>query len=111
MVEIFERQIDLVGLKKKLTTIAAIEPTRISQKKREKMFVHAALSYLPGKARVTLYLRFWQDCTLAEIGEVLGMPEAMVNVFLTLSLRYLERELRPHVKGSRMLMREILEAS
>ncbi|MGE3263160.1 MAG: RNA polymerase sigma factor [Bacteriovoracia bacterium] len=93
----FARQVDHVGMRKKLATIATIGESQISRVERERLFVHTALSYLPTRARTILFLRFWQDSSFCEIADALNLPMRLVRVLFFLSLTYLERELRPYI--------------
>lgn len=111
MLESFARQVDHVGMRKKLMTIAAIGESQIARKEREKLFVHTALSYLPARARTILFLKFWQDHTFYEIAEILGLPMRLVRVVFFLSLMYLERELRPYVVEPEMFIKGYLKAN
>jgi RNA polymerase sigma factor (sigma-70 family) len=111
MFDNFVRQIDRVGLRKKMATIAAIGQTNITSRAREKMFLHAALSYLPARERTLLHLRFWQDYSFLEVAEILGLPKDFVQSIFLLSLTFLERELRPYVMKSEEYVRGYLKVS
>lgn len=111
MLDSFARQVDHVGMRKKLMTIAAIGESQIARKEREKLFVHTALSYLPARARTIIFLKFWNDHTFDEISDILGLPMKLVRVLFFLSLTYLERELRPYVVESEVFLKGYLKTS
>lgn len=107
----FAREVDHVGLRKKLVTISAIGEACISTKKKERMFVQTAVSYLPAQARIALYLKFWEDQSSHEIARVLGLTLKLVHALVCLSLAYLERELKPYVMNSTTLVRAYAKVS
>lgn len=107
----FARQVDHVGMRKKLMTIAGLGESQISRQEREKLFVHTALSYLPTKARTILFLKFWEDRTFCEISEALNLPMRLVRVLFFLSLTYLDRELRPYVVDPEVFIKGYLKVS
>ena len=111
MLDSFARQVDHVGMRKKLMTIAAIGESQMSKKEREKLFVNVALTYLPARARTILFLKYWQDHTFYEISEALNLPMKLVRVLFFLSLTYLEKELRPYVMEPELFIKGYLKAS
>jgi DNA-directed RNA polymerase specialized sigma24 family protein len=100
----FAKEVDHVGLRKKLMAISAIGEDLMPAKKRERMFVRTAVSYLPAQARTVLYLKFWEEQSLHEIGQVLGLTLKLVHALVCLALAYLERELRPYVVNSKIVI-------
>lgn len=104
LLESFGKQVDHVGMRKKLIAIAAIGENQMSDKERERLFVNVALSYLPARARTILFLKFWHDHTFYEISDIIGLPMRLVRILFFLSLTYLERELRPYVVESKIFI-------
>ena len=107
----FAKEVDYVGLRKKLVTISVICGTCVSAKKKERMFVQTAVSYLPTQARLALYLKFWEEQSSHEIARVLGLTLKLVHALVCLSLAYLERELKPYVMNSTTVVRSYAKVS
>lgn len=107
----FVWRIDHPDLRNKLMKVSAIDVSKISKKRRNELFVHTALSYLPAKARTILYLRFWKGHSLFEISRILNLPNEFVHKLFNLSLIFLERELRSYVMEPRAVIQEYIKVS
>ena len=74
---------------------ALIEPSTPLEDLERADAVRQALDALPGREQFALWLRFQHDCTLGEIGEVLGVTESRVSQIVTRALQRLRARLEP----------------
>ncbi len=72
------------------------DPYRAARQAERVRIVGAALACLPEERRAVLHLHYWMGHTVAEIGELLGLPAGTVKSHLHRARETLREELEAH---------------
>lgn len=75
---------------------AGSDPYRASRRAEEARAVRGALGRLSDEQRAALHLHYWLGHTMAEIGELLGLPAGTVKSHLHRGRERLRKELERH---------------
>lgn len=75
---------------------AGSDPYRAARGAEEARAVRRALARLPDRERAVLHLHYWLGHTVAEIGELLGLPAGTVKSHLHRGRERLRKELERH---------------
>jgi DNA-directed RNA polymerase specialized sigma24 family protein len=69
--------------------------------KEEKEIVRAAVKELQGVRKIAIYLRFWENLTIAEVAKTMGLSWAEANILIDDCVREIRIKYFPNAKCER----------